>query len=107
LPVVPIAAFLAGALLTLLLPVVLLIALAVWYWIFSARVPETAEGSEPGTPPAEATPGPTVSEALPPEPVPAEPVPPEATPGPTVSEALPPEPVPPEPGARSRRVPAP
>jgi len=66
--VVPIAAFLAGALLTLLLPIALLIALVVWYWLFSVRVPETAEGTEPGTPPAEANPGPTVSETLPPEP---------------------------------------
>ena len=65
---VPIAAFLAGALLTLLLPIALLIALVVWYWLFSVRVPETAEGTEPGTPPAEANPGPTVSETLPPEP---------------------------------------
>jgi len=66
--VVPIAAFLAGALLTLLLPIALLIALVVWYWLFSLRVPETAEGTEPGTPPAEANPGPTISETLPPEP---------------------------------------
>ena len=65
---VPIAAFLAGALLTLLLPIALLIALVVWYWLFSLRVPETAEGTEPGTPPAEANPGPTISETLPPEP---------------------------------------
>lgn len=41
-PVVPIAVFLAGALLSLLLPVALLIALVVWYWVFSVRVPETA-----------------------------------------------------------------
>ncbi len=45
-PLVPIAAFLAGALLTLLLPVALLIALVVWYWLFSVRVPETADASE-------------------------------------------------------------
>ena len=37
---VPIAAFLAGALLSLLLPVLLLIALAVWYLMFLRRVPE-------------------------------------------------------------------
>ncbi len=49
---VPIAAFLAGALLTLLLPVLLLIALVVWYWKFSARVPETAEADIPAAPPA-------------------------------------------------------
>jgi hypothetical protein len=52
LPVVPIAAFLAGALLTLLMPVALLIALVVWYWVFSVRVPDTVDGSEAATPPA-------------------------------------------------------
>jgi hypothetical protein len=64
---VPIAAFLAGALLTLLLPVALLIALVVWYWWVSVRVPDTAEESEPGTAPAQATPGPSIPETLPPE----------------------------------------
>ncbi len=44
-----IADFLAGALLTLLLPVALLIALVVWYWMFAKRVPETAEQGGPGT----------------------------------------------------------
>ncbi len=67
-PLVPFAAFLAGALLTLLLPVLLLIALGVWYWWFSVRVPETANEPEALTDPASANPGPTVSEALPPEP---------------------------------------
>ncbi len=66
---VPIAAFLAGALMTLLMPVALLIALAAWYWWFSVRVPETGAGAErPGAPAHEATPGPTVIEKLPPEP---------------------------------------
>ncbi len=51
-PFVPYAAFLAGALLTLLLPVALLIALTVWYWIFSVRVPETPRESGAGTAPA-------------------------------------------------------
>ena len=67
-PLVPIATFLAGALLTLLLPVALLIALVVWYWHFSVRVPDTASGSESGTAPAAANAGPSVVEALPPEP---------------------------------------
>ncbi len=67
-PLVPFAAFLAGALLTLLLPVLLLIALVVWYWWFSVRVPETTEVSQRGPEPAEANPGPTVTETLPPEP---------------------------------------
>ena len=73
-PVLPIADFLAGALLTILMPLALLIALTVWYWRFSARVPETTAG--PGTGPAAAapaaptapTPVPTVTESLPPEP---------------------------------------
>jgi hypothetical protein len=51
----PIAAFLAGALLSLLLPVLLLIALVVWYWGFVARVPEPSDSSDPATrPPAHA-----------------------------------------------------
>ena len=47
---VPIAAFLAGALLSLLLPVLLLIALVVWYMVFLRRVPDTREPELPGTP---------------------------------------------------------
>jgi hypothetical protein len=68
----PIATFLAGSLLTLLLPVALLIALVVWYWRFSSRVPDTTEG--PGTAaaapaaPTAPNPVPSVSESLPPEP---------------------------------------
>jgi hypothetical protein len=63
-PVVPIATFLAGALLTLLLPVLLLVALVVWYWWFSARVPETSGADVAAAPaagesaPAMAHPGP-------------------------------------------------
>ncbi len=49
------ATFLAGSLLTLLLPVGLLIALSVWYLMFVRRVPETDEGQEPVVPP-ESTP---------------------------------------------------
>lgn len=64
----PIADFLAGALLTLLLPVALLIALVAWYWIVMARVPDAADGPDTSATPAAATPGPTVSETLPPEP---------------------------------------
>jgi hypothetical protein len=66
--VLPIADFLAGALLTLLLPVALLIALVAWYWIVTARMPDTANRPETSTTPAAATPGPNVSETLPPEP---------------------------------------
>jgi hypothetical protein len=74
LPTLPIADFLAGALLTLLLPVALLIALVVWYWLFSVRVPDTVDTPGPGAAatasPAQAAanPGPQVSENLPPEP---------------------------------------
>ena len=67
-PSVSIATFLAGSLLTLLLPVLLLIALVAWYWWFSARVPDTADGPDTSTTPAAAAPGPSVPEALPPEP---------------------------------------
>ena len=66
-PLVPFATFMAGALLTLLLPVLLLIALVVWYWWFSARVPET-DGSRRQAEPAEANPGAAITENLPPEP---------------------------------------
>jgi hypothetical protein len=68
LPLVPIATFLAGSLLTLLVPVLLLIALVGWYWWVSARVSETAERSTAATPPAASNPGPSVPENLPPEP---------------------------------------
>jgi hypothetical protein len=67
-PLLPFAAFLVGALLTILLPLALLIALAVWYWLVSVRVPDTADGPEPGTEPAEVNLGPKIPEALPPEP---------------------------------------
>jgi hypothetical protein len=46
----PLADFLAGALLSLLLPVALLIALVAWYLKFIRRVPETSEPELPGTP---------------------------------------------------------
>lgn len=42
-PALPIAAFLAGALLSLLLPTLLLIALVVWHFGVIARVPEPPE----------------------------------------------------------------
>ncbi len=59
-PFLPIAAFIAGALLTILLPVALLIALVVWYWMVSVRVPSTADGADPGTAPTAANPAPIV-----------------------------------------------
>jgi hypothetical protein len=55
---VPIASFLAGSLLSLLLPTLLLIALVVWYVRFIGRSPGPAEVSQPTTPPA---PGPAES----------------------------------------------
>lgn len=60
-PLVPIAAFLAGALLSLLLPVLLLIALVVWYWMVSRREPEPGDASELPTAPATANPGPSAA----------------------------------------------
>ena len=42
----PVAAFLAGALLSLLLPTILLIALVVWYWWFLKRVPEPSGSTD-------------------------------------------------------------
>jgi hypothetical protein len=68
LSVLPIADFLAGSLLTLLLPVALLIALVAWYWWFSSRVPDTGDGPDTSATPAAAAAGPSVAETLPPEP---------------------------------------
>jgi hypothetical protein len=48
-PVLPIAAFLAGALLSLLLPALLLIALVLWYWIVVARVPGPSDSADAGS----------------------------------------------------------
>jgi hypothetical protein len=68
LPSLPIAAFLAGALLTILLPVALLTALGIWYWIFAARAPATTEASKSSTDPAAVTAGPRVTPNLPHDP---------------------------------------
>jgi len=54
---IPIATFLAGALLSLLLPVALLLALASWYYLFIRRVPDTPEGNRPATPTGASTSG--------------------------------------------------
>jgi hypothetical protein len=43
LPPLPIASFTAGALLSLLLPILLLIAITIWYVKFFREVPETTE----------------------------------------------------------------
>jgi hypothetical protein len=56
---IPIASFLAGALLTILLPLGVLIALSIWYAVFLYRAPDpglrpapdTATGSAPVPPP--------------------------------------------------------
>lgn len=61
-PEPPIAAFLAGALLSLLLPVVLLTALVVWHWVIVARVPEPPESTE-NPPGASTDPSPRASSA--------------------------------------------
>ena len=65
--VIPIAAFLAGALLTLLLPIGLLISLAVWYLRFVLRRvpgPEATGATEPPAPPlrAEGAAGPSAND---------------------------------------------
>jgi hypothetical protein len=65
---VPIAAFLAGSLLSLLLPTLLLIALVVWYWMFIRRVPEPTDGSDGGTPGAAPAPPSSASPAASPPP---------------------------------------
>ncbi|HUE27979.1 MAG TPA: hypothetical protein VMP89_14485 [Solirubrobacteraceae bacterium] len=54
-PVIPIASFLAGSLLSLLLPVILLIALVVWYVRFLGRASEPADTSDLGRSGAEAS----------------------------------------------------
>jgi hypothetical protein len=46
----PIATFLAGALLSLLIPVILLTVLVVWYLLFIRRVPETRDGGDSSPP---------------------------------------------------------
>jgi hypothetical protein len=46
----PIAAFLAGALLSLLLPAVMLVALTFWYMLFIRRVPDTVAEDKAGLP---------------------------------------------------------
>lgn len=56
-PMIPIATFLAGALLSLLLPVGLLLALTAWYYLFIRRVPETTEDETPGVTAGSATSG--------------------------------------------------
>ena len=59
---IPIASFLAGSLLSLLLPVGLLIALAIWHLLAIRRVPGGAEGSRHAL--AENDPAPTVPPEL-------------------------------------------
>ena len=66
-PLVPIATFLAGSLLTLLLPIAVLISLVAWYWWYSVRQHDAADGSEPNPAPAAANPPPrSPSEPSPP-----------------------------------------
>ncbi|HET9719510.1 MAG TPA: hypothetical protein VFP55_05495 [Solirubrobacteraceae bacterium] len=65
---VPIAAFLAGALLTILLPIGLLIVLSVWYWFFSVGVPETVRRRRSGSETPPPNPGPNIPQSLPPDP---------------------------------------
>lgn len=44
------ATFLAGALLSLLVPTIMLTALIVWYMLFVRKVPDTAVRDKPGLP---------------------------------------------------------
>lgn len=67
-PLLPIAAFLTGALLSLLLPVALLCALSLWYWYFSLRVPAAERRRGSSADPAATNPGPTVTQSLPHDP---------------------------------------
>lgn len=53
-----IASFLAGSLLSLLLPVLLLIALVVWSVSYTRAVPEPVDGEDRKTAPATMEPGP-------------------------------------------------
>lgn len=66
-PVVPIASFLAGALLSLLIPAVLLTGLVVWHMLFIRRVPDTVEPDLPGLSHAQSLPD-DVRPAAPPTP---------------------------------------
>ena len=65
---VPMGAFLVGAVLSLVLPAGTLAALGLWYWRFTMRVPETPTGSAISADPADATPAPNVPQALPADP---------------------------------------
>jgi hypothetical protein len=58
------SSFLAGSLLSLLLPVALLIALVVWYWRLTERVPATTE-ADLSRAPAEGGPAPATGNPAP------------------------------------------
>ncbi|MBV8430662.1 MAG: hypothetical protein JO244_05845 [Solirubrobacterales bacterium] len=58
---IAIATFLAGSLLSLLLPVLLLVALVAWYLVFIRRIPETADGDQASSPAATPDPVPSVA----------------------------------------------
>jgi hypothetical protein len=58
-PPIPVATFLAGSLLSLLIPLCLFIALTVWYVKFVRRVPDTTDASEPGATTAPSNPAPS------------------------------------------------
>jgi hypothetical protein len=76
------SSFLAGSILSLLIPVFLLIALVVWYVKFIRRVPETGEGEDAAAAAAAAVhPGPDAAPAAGHNPGPAAPS--GATPPPT------------------------
>ncbi|MGO9884177.1 MAG: hypothetical protein ACLPV4_14305 [Solirubrobacteraceae bacterium] len=70
--------YLAGSLLTLLLPICLLLAIAAWYMIAIRKVPEDTPASSPSLPPPEvvaAAPQPTAEPVSPPANDPSPPTP--------------------------------
>ncbi len=57
-PPIPIASFLAGSIISLLLPVALLIVIAIWYVrAVRRRFPDTPASSKPGEPVSDLSPG--------------------------------------------------
>jgi hypothetical protein len=58
--------FLAGSIISLLLPVGLLIAVTIWYWVAVRRIPEESEAPKPGKGAGEPAAGATPAAETPP-----------------------------------------
>jgi hypothetical protein len=58
--------FLAGSIISLLMPVGLLIALTIWYWIVAKRVPDNPDMGDRRHDPGVEPPGPRAPDAAPP-----------------------------------------